>query len=68
MTFFEGEPNRGFVGKGYTRPNGRIQVNLILDPDVIEELRAFALRDRISLSEAIRLMIEWGLESVENGT
>jgi hypothetical protein len=53
-----GEPGRG-VAKG---PNA-VQHVVVFDRETFAEVRAKAIRDRTSLSEAIRTLVEWGLQA-----
>ncbi|WP_374569659.1 hypothetical protein [Phenylobacterium sp.] len=41
-------------------------VGVRFDPDTIDEIRAVASRHRIKISEAVRMLVEWGLESQED--
>lgn len=43
-------------------------VGVRLDPETIAQIEALAKRQRVTLSEAVRLLVEWGFESLETST
>lgn len=45
---------------------GHIQVNCLFDDEMFERVRNKAEKDNTSLSEAIRTLVEWGLEAEES--
>lgn len=44
------------------------QIVVRMDHETFDDLRARAIRERTSLSEQVRTMIEWGLESAREGS
>jgi len=57
-----GQQMRGTPGKGVAS-GGYVQHVCRFEQETFDALRAMAVRDGISLSEAIRIAVEWGLES-----
>jgi hypothetical protein len=49
--------------KGVLLENGQRQVVIKMDADQFEEVRALAIRERTSVAEQLRNLIEWGLEA-----
>ena len=55
------QPGRG------ARKATRRTVNVYFDQDLLDEIRGFACKKRISLSAAIRLLAEFGIAAREEG-
>lgn len=64
MTGRAGMLRNGRVGEG-VRKGDQIQHVARFDDEMFARIRAKAVRDRTSLSEAIRTLVEWGLEAEE---
>jgi hypothetical protein len=43
----------------------QLRINCLFDPDTFEELKQRAYKEKTSMAEQIRLMVEWGLESAK---
>ena len=51
-----------------TRPKGRahnVYVNCMFDPETFATIRNYAVKHKISASEAIRQFVEWGMEALD---
>jgi hypothetical protein len=50
-------------GRGTHKRNGRM-ITVQFDHDTFNQLRNRAIAEKTSFSEQVRLLVEWGLESV----
>ena len=50
-------------GKDVRWLQGKRRINLTLDNDTFDEVRALALAKETSFAEQMRLLVEWGLEA-----
>jgi len=58
-----GSANRGEPGRGVPKGPNAVQHVVVFDRETFAEVRAKAVRDGTSLSEAIRTLVEWGLQA-----
>jgi hypothetical protein len=54
------EPGHG------VRRGGFVQHVVRFDDEQFGRIRAFAVREGTSLSEAVRVLVEWGLETIDD--
>lgn len=60
-----GTAPRGEPGRGVRKGPDAVQHVCVFDNETFAQVRAKAIRDGTSLSEAIRTLVEWGLEAEE---
>lgn len=53
---------------GLLRGNGMRRLVIDFDDEMFAALRSRAVRERTSVGEQVRTMVEWGLESAEKPT
>jgi hypothetical protein len=58
-----GSMTRGEPGHGVPKGKHALQHVVVFDRETFAQVRAKAIRDHTSLSEAIRTLVEWGLEA-----
>lgn len=56
---------RRAVGTGIKRPAGRRGIIVEFDEGTFEHIRRRALNQTTSFAEQVRMLVEWGLESVK---
>lgn len=54
---------RKALARGSAQKSGRLSLVTHYEPELFQELRAFAARERVSAGEAVRTLVTWGLES-----
>jgi len=52
------------LARGSAQKSGRLSFVTHYEAELFEEVRAFALKERISAGEAVRTLVTWGLENV----
>lgn len=55
------------VARGYKNPRwpDQTQISIRVEDELFEDIRARASRDNVSLSEELRMLLEWGLHIAE---
>lgn len=57
--------HRRKVGAGSPRPHGRAVIGVEFESEVAETVRRRATVNQTSLSEEVRTLVEWGLQSIK---
>ncbi len=60
-----GQNQKKFVARGTKRPSGSLAAIVEFPPDMFHEVRTMAIEEGNSFSEQARLLVEWGLGSLE---
>lgn len=47
--------------------SGMVEFGILFDPAMAEDIRRYALAQRVSFTEAVRTLCQWGLEELEGG-
>jgi hypothetical protein len=53
------------AARGVATPAGEVQAVCAFDPDTFAEIRALAVRAKISFRAQVRLLVEFGLEDIK---
>ncbi len=69
-----GHHQRTYKGaRGSTRAKGsvsrlrqQLRIAVGFEPESFEEIRLYAVRENISMAEAIRRLVEWGMMSLDD--
>ena len=67
MSFKDGTILSSGVAKGVAIKGNRRQVVIKMDADQFEAVRQLAVKEKCSMAHQLRLLIEWGLEAVQDG-
>ncbi len=54
------------IAKGFVRVGGNLAVSIRFDPETFEEIRNLATKHNRSFSDEVRILVEWGLETVKD--
>ena len=54
------------LAQGYIDKGGRRRINIRFNEDTWTQLRTIALKNKISLTETVREMVEWAIEEFYN--
>jgi hypothetical protein len=55
----------GRVANGNLRVNGRTAFSSTMPTDLFEEVKALAVKEDVTFSHQLCLLLEWGLESIK---